>query len=329
MSGTVTRTPAAEGSRKRRRAWWATLLRGVVITASVLVALGVAAAMVLSHTMAGRDFALDWVLERVRPALNGTLTIGGVGPSGLLAGATLYDVELSDSVGRPVLFADSIRARYSIAELFGGPPSVADLRIWSPVVHMEPEPGESVSLSGLLVGQETEADAAAASGDETESPLFRIRGARIHDGVVVMRDETGAEERVEGIEADLPRVDIGPDRDRYLTAEMDEVALSYPLGYGRLELSGLRGELEMGRDNIVVRAERFRLPGSEGSGSMHVDTRSDDWPMVFDLDLSRAALEDLSWLDERLDHGTAHGAVRIAVNGDNVLPLTWRMYRSR
>ena len=318
MSGTEQRPPAPDGSRKRRRAWWATLLRGVVITASVLVALGVAAAMVLSHTVAGRDFALDWVLERVRPALNGTLTVGGVGPSGLLAGATLYDVELSDSVGRPFLVADSIRARYSIAELFGGPPSVADLRIWSPVVHLEPEPGEPVSLSGLLAGQETEVDAAAASGDETESPLFRIRGARIHDGVVVMRDETGAEERVEGIELDLPRVDIGPDRDRYLTADMDEVALSFPLGYGRLELSGLRGELEVGPDDIVVRAERFRLPASEGSGSMHVDTRSDDWPMVFDLDLSRAALEDLSWLDERLDHGTAHGAVRIAVNGDDV-----------
>ena len=318
MSGTEQRPPAPDGSRKRRRAWWATLLRGVVITASVLVALGVAAAMVLSHTVAGRDFALDWVLERVRPALNGTLTVGGVGPSGLLAGATLYDVEFSDSVGRPFLVADSIRARYSIAELFGGPPSVADLRIWSPVVHLEPEPGEPVSLSGLLVGQETEADAAAVSGDETESPLFRIRGARIHDGVVVMRDETGAEERVEGIELDLPRVDIGPDRDRYLTADMDEAALSFPLGYGRLELSGLRGELEVGPEDIVVRAERFRLPASEGSGSMHVDTRSDDWPMVFDLDLSRAALEDLSWLDERLDHGTAHGAVRIAVNGDNV-----------
>ena len=317
MSGTETRAPAPDGSRKRRRAWWATLLRGVVITASVLVALGVAAAMVLSHTMAGRDFALDWVLERVRPALNGTLTVGGVGPSGLLAGATLYDVVLSDSVGRPVLFADSIRARYSIAELFGGPPSVADLRIWSPVVHLEPEPGEPVSLSGLLAGVGTETDAVAVSEDETESPLFRIRGARIHDGVVVMRDETGAEERVEGIEADLARVDIGPDRDRYLTAEMDEVALSYPLGYGRLELSGLRGELEMGPDDIVVRAERFRLPASEGSGSLQIDTRSDLLPTVFDLDLSRAALEDLSWMDERLDHGTAHGAVRIAINGDD------------
>ena len=319
MSGTETRAPAPERSRKRRRAWGTTLLRGVIVTASVLVALGVAAAVVLSHTVAGRDFALDWALERVRPVLNGTLTVGGVGPSGLLAGATLYEVELSDSVGRPVLLADSIRARYSIAELFGGPPSVADLQIWSPVVHMEPEPGESVSLSGLLARDETEADAVAASEEETESPLFRIRGAKIHDGVVVMRDETGAEERVEGIEAELPRVDIRPDRDRYLTAAMDEVALSYPLGYGRLELSGLRGELEMGPDGVVVRAERFRLPGSEGSGSMHIDMRGDDLPVVFDLDFHRAALEDLSWLDQRLDHGAASGAVRIRIAGGDVI----------
>ena len=318
MSGAETHDATPGQSRKQRRPLGLILLRGVIVAASAFVALGVAAAAVISHTGAGRGFALDWALERVRPALNGTLTIGGVGPSGLLAGATLYEVELSDGMGRRVLFADSIRARYSIAELFGGPPAIADLHIWSPVVHVEPEPGEPVRLSELLAEVETEANAATAEVGEAGSPLFRIRGATIHDGVVVMRDGSGAEERVEGIEADFSRVDIGPDEDRDLVAEVDEVALSYPLGYGRLELSGLRGEVEVGPDAVVVWAERFRLPGSEASGSMHVDMRDDDRPTVFDLDISRAALEDLSWLDERLDHGMAGGAVRIRIDGGDV-----------
>ena len=318
MSGAEAHDATPGQSRKQRRPLGMILLRGVIVAASAFVALGVAAAAVISHTGAGRGFALDWALERVRPALNGTLTIGGVGPSGLLAGATLYEVELSDGMGRRVLFADSIRARYSIAELFGGPPAIADLHIWSPVVHVEPEPGEPVRLSELLAEVETEANAATAEVGEAGSPLFRIRGATIHDGVVVMRDGSGAEERVEGIEADFSRVDIGPDEDRDLVAEVDEVALSYPLGYGRLELSGLRGEVEVGPDAVVVRAERFRLPGSEASGSMHVDMRDDDRPTVFDLDISRAALEDLSWLDERLDHGVAGGAVRIRIDGGDV-----------
>lgn len=312
---THVRTPAES---RKRRPWGLILLRVVIIAASVFVSLGVAAAMVINHTAAGRDFALEWAVERVRPALNGTLSIGGVGPSGLLAGATLYEIELRDSVGRRVLVADSVRARYSLAELFGGPPAIADLHIWSPVVHLEPEPGESVSIAGLLAETGIEGDTAVTSADGSESPLFRIRGARIHGGVVVMRDATGAEERVYGIEADFARVDIAPSEDVDLAADIDEVALSFPLGYGRLELSGLRGDLEVGPEDIVVRAERFRLPASEASGSMRVDIRDDAWPTVFDLDVSRAALEDLSWLDERLDHGTARGAVRILVDGDDV-----------
>ena len=337
MSDTETGIPAPAESRKRRRSWGTLLLRVVIVALSGFVTLGVAAAMVINHTTAGRDFALDWALERVRPALNGTLRIGGVGPSGLLAGATLYDVELSDSMGRRVLVADSVRARYSIAGFFGGPPSITDLNIWSPVVHLEPEPGEPVSLSGLLAEVETQANAAAATGaDGDESPIFRMRGARIHGGVVIMRDDTGAEERVEGIEADFSRVDIGPSEDLDLVAEVDELALSYPLGYGRLDLSGLRGEVEVGPDDILVRAERFRLPGSEARGSMHIDTRDDAWPTVFDLRVSRVALADLSWLDERLDHGTAAGAVahpgrrggrRCRCAGCTGRPARWRIRR--
>ena len=319
MSSAETPSPSPREPRKRRRSWGTILLRVVIIAASASVSLGVAVAMVVNHTMMGRDIALDLALKWVRPALNGTLTVGGVGPSGLLAGATLYDVELSDSMGHRVLAVDSMRARYSISEFFGGPPAIADLQIWSPVVHLEPEPGVSVSLSGLLAGDGTGTDAAAGGQAGSGSPFFSILGATIHGGVVIMRDETGAEERVEGIEATFSRVDIVPNEDLDLAAEVDELALSFPLGYGRLELSGLRGDLEVRPDDIVVRAERFRLPASEAGGTMRIDTRDDDWPTVFDLDVSRAALADLRWLDERLHSGTAHGAVRILVDGDEVV----------
>ena len=319
MSGTATDSPAPARPRKRRRRWPVTLLKGVVIVASALVAVGVGAAMVVSHTTAGREFALERALERLRPSLNGTLRVGSMGPSGLLAGATLYDVELSDSLGRPVLVADSMRARYSIVELFGGPPAIADLRIWSPVVNLEPEPGESVSLPGLLVGMDSREDSPAGQAGDHDYPFFRIRGARIHGGTVIMRDSNGAEERVEGIEADFARVDILPDPDLGLAAGLDELALSFPMGPGgRLELSGIRGEVEVGTDDIVMLAERFRLPGSEGSGRMLVDTSDDSWSTTFDLDFTRLSLTDLAWLDERLDHGVARGGVRIALEGDDV-----------
>ena len=265
MNGTTTDSPAPARPPGRRRRWPVTLLKGVVVVASALGTVGVGAAMVISHTTAGREFALEWALDRLRPSLNGTLRVGSMGPSGLLAGATLYDIEFSDGMGRPVLVADSMRARYSIAELFGGPPAIADLRIWSPVVNLEPEPGESVSLSGLLVGMDSGEDSPAGESGDHDSPFFRIRGARIHGGTVIMSDSNGSEKRVEGIEADFARVDILPDFDPGLTADLDELALSFPMGPGgRLELSGIRGEVEVGRTDIVVLAERFRLPGSEG-----------------------------------------------------------------
>lgn len=303
----------------RRRRWLPTLLKGVVIAASLVVAVGVAVVVVISHTAAGRELALECALERLRPSLTGTLRVGSMGPSGILAGATVYDVELSDSLGRPVLVADSVRARYSVAEFFGGPPAIADLRIWSPVFHLEPEPGESVSLSGLLVGKEAEEDPTPLPPDNAGSPLFRIHGAGIHNGTVIMRDANGAEKRVQGIEADFALVDIGPSREVYLAAGAEEVALSYPMGSGgRLELSGLRGEVRVGTDDIVVRAERFRLPGSEGSGAMRIHMSDDPRLTVFDLDFSRLSLADLAWLDERLDHGVARGGVHIALAGDGM-----------
>lgn len=323
MSGTATDS-AVPGRRpgrpSGRRRWQAALLKGFVIAASAVAAAGVAAAVLVSNTTMGREFALEWALERLRPSLNGTLRIGSVGRGGLLAGATLHDVRLSDSLGRSVLIADSMRARYSVAELLGGPPAIADLRIWSPVVHLEPEPGEPVTLSGLLAGTDAEKPSPASPPHQTESPLFRIRGARIHAGTVIRRDANGDERRVTGIEADIARVDIRPSHDVDLAAEMDEVALSYPIGQGsRLELSGLRGEVEARSGEIAVRAERFDLPGSEGRGRILVNKRNDRSVTVFDLDFSTLALSDLSWLDERLFEGTARGGVRISIAGTDIV----------
>ena len=318
MSGeAAARTPGGQ-PRKARRGWPIRLLLWVIVTVSVLVAAGVAGAVVLSRTASGRELALEWALSRVRPLVNGSIRVGSVGPGGLLAGATLHDVQLSDSLGRPVLVVDSIRARYSVAELFGGPPALADLRIWSPVFTLDPAPGERVDLAGLLVPGAGGPDTLATPSDAARSPALRIRGARIHGGTVIMRDD-GGERRVEGIEAEFPRVDIRPDRDLYVAASMEAAALSYPLGRGRLALAGIQGTVEVGPSGITVDAERFRLPGSEGSGRVLAERRVDGWRRTFDLDLSRLSMTDLSWLDERLDHGVARGEVRIAIGADELL----------
>ena len=97
------------------------------------------------------------------------------------------------------------------------------------------------------------------------------------------------------------------------------MALSYPLGGGRLDLAGIQGALEVGAGGISVTADRFRLPGSEGRGLLLAERRDERWYTTFDLDFSRLSLADLSWLDERLDSGAARGAVLIRVAPGGVL----------
>ncbi len=319
MSGKAAKRTRGERDGERRRAWPAAILPWAIVAVSVLVSAGVAGAVMLTRTVAGREMVLDWALSRLRPAVNGSIRVGSVAPGGLLTGATLHDLELSDSLGRPVLVVDSIRVRYSILELLAGTSGVADVHIWSPTLTLAHPSGERVDLSSLLTRTDAAPDTAASRSGEGGAPGFRIRGARIHAGTVIMRDDDGAEKRVDRIAAELPRIEIRPGQGVDLAASLEDVALSYPLGGGRLDLADIQGDVEVGASGISVNADRFRLPGSEGAGLLLAERRAESWHTTFDLDLTRLSLSDLSWLDERLDSGAARGDVLIRVGPDEVL----------
>ena len=319
MSGKAAKRTRSARDGERRRAWPAAILPWAIVAVSVLVSAGVAGAVMLTRTVAGREMVLDWALSRLGPAINGSIRVGSVAPGGLLTGATLHDLELSDSLGRPVLVADSIRARYSILELLAGTSGVADVHIWSPTLTLDHAPGDRVDLSSLLTRTEAASEAASNRRDEGDAPGFRVRGARIHAGAVIMRDDDGAEKRIDQIAAVLPRIDIRSGRGFDLTAILEDVALSYPLGGGGLDLAGIQGSLEVGAGGISVSADRFRLPGSEGKGVLLAERRDERWHTTFDLDFSRLSIADLSWLDERLDSGAARGDVLVRVGPDEVL----------
>jgi len=262
---------------------------------------------------------LDWALSRLRPAINGSIRVGSVAPGGLLTGATLHDLEVSDSLGRTVLVADSIRARYSILELLAGTSGVADVHVWSPTLTLGHAPGDRVDLSSLLAGTDAASDAAPDPRGEADPPGFRIRGAQIHAGTISMLDDNGTERRIDRISAALGRIDIRPGQGVDLAASLEDVALSYPLGSGRLDLAGVQGAVEVGAGGISVTADGFHLPGSEGKGILHAEKRDELWHATFDLDVSRLSLADLSWLDERLDSGVARGELLIRIGPGGVL----------
>lgn len=305
------------GTKKAgRRSPGARLFIWAVLTAAGLCVAGVAGGVVISHTAAGRGLALDWVLGRLRPEINGSLTVGSVSPGGLLGGATLHDVRIRDREGHTVLAVDSVRASYSLASFLGGPPGLEDLELWSPTVDIAPPDGRQLRLDSLLVsGGGLPADSAAA-GDAPgqEDAGFVIRGARIHGGTVVARDVEGAVLHIRGIEARLGRMEMGTGPEPTLVAAVDELDLSYPLGIGVLELRAIRGTVRAREPTVDMEVEHFELPASAGRGTIHTQWNVDGWSAVFDLDVDRMALTDLAWIDGRFDRGTARGGVRIATD---------------
>lgn len=290
------------------------LARGIRLgLVALLIVAGSAAALalVLARTSAGRELALEWALDRLRSQLNGTIRVGSTGPGGTWGGATLHRVAIADAEGRTVATADSIRARYSLRDLLGGGPAVADLRLWSPVVVHEPGPDGGSRLASVFArgsgSREEDAAAAGARG-------FAVHGARIHDGTVVLRNADGEERRVEGIHAELASVALLPRPGTDFVANVDSLTVSYPLAEGRLQIAAADAVVEGTTRDVALVAERVRLPSSVAAA--RATARQDaagHWRLVLEADGARSALTDHAWVDavaERLDGGLAQGVAR-------------------
>lgn len=322
------------------------LARGIRLgLVAVLIVAGsaTALALVLARTSAGRELALEWALDRLRSQLNGTIRVGSTGPGGTWGGATLHRVAIADAEGRTVATADSIRARYSLRDLLGGGPAVADLRLWSPVVVHEPGPDGGSRLASVFArgSGSREEDAAAADVQEdataagvreaavgeasgpvddredaaaTGASGFTVHGARIHDGTVVLRNADGEERRVEGIHAELASVALLPRPGTDFVADVDSLTVLYPLAEGRLEIVAAGAVVEGTTRDVALVAERVRLPSSVAAA--RATARQDAagrWTLVLEADGARSALADHAWVDavaERLDGGLAQGVAR-------------------
>lgn len=311
-AGKAQRSEPGEPGRGRRRVG-ARLFVWTVFGIAGLCVAGVAGAVVLSHTAAGREAALDWVLARVAPRVNGSVTVGSVSPGGLLGGATLHDIRIIDAEGHLVLVVDSARAGYSVGQLLSARPGVDEFEIWSLTLDLAPEDGRRVRMDSLLVSSEPAPDSAtgSAAGLDEVPGGFLLRGVRIHDGTVLLRNEEGGRKEVELVEAVFGQVAIRPEAGTSALIDVENASLSYPLRGGLLALREVRGTVRVGEHTIDLDIDHFEAPASVGRGSVHVEPGDDGWPAVFDLDMERLALADLDWIDERFDRGAARGGIRI------------------
>lgn len=274
---------------------------------------GTAVAVVVARTAAGREFAVQWALERLEARLDGTIHVGSVGQGGLWGGATLHRVEIADGEGRPVATVDSIRARYSLRDVLGDAPAVADLRLWSPVVVREPGPDGRSRLAAVFAPLSAPGGDALPSDDAGRGfePGLVVRGARIHDGALVLRNADGAERRLDGIQAKLAFVELAPSPGVAFAAEVDTLTGSYLLKGGRLRLAAAEASVEGTAQEVALVAERLRLPNSVAAGRATARRNEDGrWSLELEVERARSALADFAWLDpvgERLEGGLAKG----------------------
>ena len=320
VSRPPTRDPLEVQARVRRRRRWVLykMLRILVIIVSMVVATGVVGAVALSRTQTGRSLVLERALEYLEPRIDGTVTVGALGPAGLLGGARIYDITVTDTAGRTVLHIDSLQVRYSLLELVGGSPAVSDLSIWRPELVLERTPGGAVNVSALLDTGPMDMDTTLVQ-DTTAAPVpFRIRGAMIHDGVVVSRLDPDVERRFEGIGAELGRVDL-PGSGRDATAALRGFSMDMPLSESTATVEEMRGALTLSGGTLTADVPYIRLPGSEGGGRLFVEWGEDGWRSTNELRFSQLDLADLRWLDSRLPDGVAAGEARITVGPGGLL----------
>ena len=340
--GVTERTESPEkASRERRRAHLRrlrTLRRWIAGTFFALVGLVVVALAVLVQTAPGHRAALDLALGRVQGVFAGELRIGAIRSRTLLAGATLENVVLTDSRGRPAVTADSIVVRYLPTGLLSTTPRLRSVIFWGldfEIARVSEDDG--LNLGRLLAPREAGPDSLRTRMDV----LFGQVGVR--DGrVSVLSPSTGIEgERVvPGPEGPLRRLGLdamGLDLedavlriDRGVTFASDlaslAVEISLPTAGEPLVVREAFGRLAFDLDDgLRITEGAFRLPETLGRGSLALGPSilREGWALGVDVQVSDwGRLADLRWADPRIPDGAFRGGVTVSTENDVQLSLS-------
>ena len=274
-----------------------------------------------------RGTALSWLTDRVQ----GDVRIGRISGGGLLRGARVHDVAITDERNRPFLIVDSADVQYEWRTLLGGDIILKNVTLYHPRVFLEKLPGDT-AWNYQYVFEDTSASTGPGS-----RRLIMFDDARIVNGFATVRVpvEPPIEVRdtarliTERLEGGLTRI-MHFDS---LHGQLNRALWETPIEEGRLfDVRSIRGLAYVWREPVHIRSARgkvtmrdsvvsldfpdVRLPSSRGSvvGRVLVEDRN-----VFDLqiDLDNFAFSDMDWLYDRLpDEGGGRGRLRMQTQPD-------------
>ncbi len=318
----------------RTRRWFRRFRRSIAV---VLLLLG-AGVLALAQTGRGQELALDFALDRVRGALAGELSIGGVRSGTLFSGASLVDVRLTASDGRHFLVADSVAIRYSILNAILGGPPIRSTVLWGLDLEISRHaPGEPMNLSLLLAEGPPRPDSVP---QETSSPLrlgrVGIRGGRVlirtptddPDGARVAPGPTGHPLRTvafERLDLDVESAVLDVDAAIQFEARLASFTSEIGIVEEPLVLREAFGQVTFGPQGVRVTEGAFRLQNTLLRGDLTVGPRrpGDSWSFRSQLRTDGwGDLDDVRWVDARIPEGRFRGATGIDVEGGVTLSLT-------
>jgi hypothetical protein len=321
--------------------------RGVVRTLFAVVVLpillGLIVVLVLASTPWGNERVRRVLVSQANDRMYGHVDIGAL-RGNLLSGATLTDVRLVDSAGKPLFAARRVQVRYALLPALRGRIVIRSLALDTVDVLLDKQPGARWNFQTLMKPSGRAKDA-TQHGAPPELSEITVRHGRMlyrrpwspdttltadRRDSAIARALAGTSrarvERVPGgfqrivdyhdIDARLPTVHL-PNDGQPIAVEIASLSmLGEPYRPPAVDVRSLVGTIYASKDSLWWRGARMALPGSRVVGDGTIRFRR----MGFALDLvgSPLSFADLKWLNLRAPSsggGRVHYAMRI--HGDS------------
>jgi autotransporter translocation and assembly factor TamB len=320
----------------RRLGWgilWALL--GVVAVVGVLTTGAL-------ESRRGQRALVEFLLDRVRGDLAGSLTVDSIRSPSLLGGAVLVGVHLDAEGGRPFLDVDSVRVRYSALRLVGVTPRIAGVTLYGPHGRITRYAGEDRPNVARLLVPGPAADSAAPAPPSTAGKAIELANVTVLDGALEILSPwegpagraltvaaPGGEGRLrrialEGLGFELTDVVLRPGGGELLSGRLADLSMDASVLDRPLRVEDVDGRLGFGGDGLRVDSATFRLPDSRFDGSLALGPgEGEGWGLRLDVRTDGpASLSDLSWLDDRIPSGRYRG--RVAVTAGETIGVDLR-----
>lgn len=297
----------------------------LLVVLSVIFVLGVLAVWVLTNTDFGRERVRKFALDALQGATHGIVTIGAI-HGNLLTGATLVDVSITDSAGRPFFAADSLSGRYVLRGFLSKHVYLDDVTLYRPRVVVEKLPGGEWNYRRLWPQEKPSGpvdtlpgwgawvkftNVTVLNGDVmVRSPWEPRTGlsARVRDSVITDALEGGSRLAIvrapggfqkvialEQLNGKFPLVRIADPafKDRLIqVAAMSTKA--FPFRPPPADIRALTGNFEFNDDSLWWKGAGVRLPASNLRGDGMYNISNGD--MRLTLAASPARFADFTWL---------------------------------